>query len=446
VRNLYDGGARPGPALPIESTGSGTTMTDPMIFTKHREPEEVFTPKTIVSREMFARRNEPDLDGNPGLQDSLRDALREQGGQVLIYGDTGVGKSSLLRYAAEDEGMDLVSVDSLSSKQYEDLLEDAVRKLIDVKEIKRQRTTGGSAEVEGEAGISKIVSLKGRLRGEHRRQREFEVVEKPLVDVVIEAMRASGARLLAFDNFQNITEERDRSLVAQTMEFLSDRSDETDDIKIVVIGIADDAPDLLGGSGSFRRRTSEVGVPRMPDDEIEEILRNGFRFLELEVEPTALQQLVFYADGFPFFAHLLGLHVARAARRDKSKTVTAELIEPALARAASSVERSFEERTKRAFEAGGDVQPRRRILQILTDSPQREWRSADVIAEFERLFEARTDYAFLHVALAQLMSQNFGAMLKRTGPRNRYIYKFADPHMRPYLRITAFRDAAGTES
>jgi Cdc6-like AAA superfamily ATPase len=395
---------------------------------------------------MFARRNEPDLNGNPGLQDNLRDALREQGGQILVYGDTGVGKSSLLRYAAEDEGMDLVSVDCLSSKSYEDLLEDAVRKLIDVREIKRQRTTRGSAEIEGEAGVSKIVSLKGRLRGEHARQREFEIVEKPLMDVVIEAMQAARSRLLVLDNFQNITDDRDRGLVAQTMEFLSDRADETGDIKVVVIGIADDAPDLLGGSGSFRRRTSEIGVPRMPDYEIEEILRNGFRFLELDVEHEAVRQLVFYADGFPFFAHLLGLHVARAARRDGAKTIAAALIEPALARAASSVEQSFEERTRRAFEAGGDVQPRRRILQILTDSPQREWRSADVIGEFERLFEARTDYAFLHVALAQLMSDKFGAMLKRTGPRNRYVYKFADPHMRPYLRITAFRERGTSDA
>src|SRR5437016_834388 len=94
-------------------------MNQPPLY---REPESVFTPKTIVSREMFARRNEPDLNGNPGLQDNLRDALREEGGQVLIYGDTGVGKSSLLRYAADDEGMDHVSVDCLSSKTYEDLL------------------------------------------------------------------------------------------------------------------------------------------------------------------------------------------------------------------------------------------------------------------------------------------------------------------------------------
>lgn len=389
---------------------------------------------------MFARRNEPDLKGNPGLQDSLRDALREEGGQVLLYGDTGVGKSSLLRYAGEDEGMDFVSVDCLSSKTYEELLEDAVRKLIDVKEIKRTKSAKGSAEIEAEAGVSKIVSLKGKLKGERGKDREFEVVEEPLVDVVIGAMEASVVRLLVLDNFQNIFDSESRKLVAQTMEFLSDRAGETGDIKVAVIGIADDATDLLGGSGSFRRRTSEIGVPRMPDDEIGEILRNGFRLLELTPDEETLRQLVFYADGFPFFAHLLGLHVARAARRTGNQMVTADLVEPALSRAAAAVQQSFEDRIRRAFEAGGDVQPRRRILKILADSPLREWKSADVISEYERIFETRSDYAFLHVALAQLMGENFGAVLKRTGPRNRYIYKFVDPHMRPFLRITAFRE------
>jgi hypothetical protein len=155
-----------------------------------------------------------------------------------------------------------------------------------------------------------------------------------------------------------------------------------------------------------------------------------------------MKQIVFYADGFPFFAHLLGLHIARAARRAQTQEVTVQLVEPALGRAAAAVQQSYEERLHRAFEAGGDVQPRRRILKILANSPLREWKSADVIAEYERLFEKRTDYAFLHVALAQLMSENFGAVLKRTGPRNRYVYKFVDPHMRPFLRITAFREPA----
>jgi hypothetical protein len=41
-------------------------------------PEDVFTPRQPPSREMFTRRNESDLYGNPGLQDRVRDALRER--------------------------------------------------------------------------------------------------------------------------------------------------------------------------------------------------------------------------------------------------------------------------------------------------------------------------------------------------------------------------------
>ena len=115
-------------------------------------PEDVFTPRAVVSPEMFARRNEPDLKGNPGLQDSLREALRERGGQVLMYGDTGVGKSSLLKYAAEDEAMGLVSVECFSNRSFEDLMEEALRKLVDVREIKRTTSKSASAEVEASGG------------------------------------------------------------------------------------------------------------------------------------------------------------------------------------------------------------------------------------------------------------------------------------------------------
>src|SRR6266542_1685858 len=98
---------------------------------------------------------------------------------------------------------------------------------------------------------------------------------------------------------------------------------------MVVIGIADDADTLVGGSGSVRRRTTEIGVPRMPDDEISTIFHSGFRLLGLEVEENALRDLVFYCDGFPYFAHLLGLAVARDAGRSGERYVTRHMLDAA---------------------------------------------------------------------------------------------------------------------
>jgi hypothetical protein len=377
-----------------------------------RDPESVFTPKTIVSREMFTKRNESDLNGNPGLQDNLRDAIRDVGGQVVLFGDTGVGKSSLIRYAAEDESRKSLTVECLSSHTYEDLVEAAVRKVVDVREVTRAQRGSVESEVSAQGGFQFLMTLKGRIRAGTERESAFEVVSQSPLDVLLGAMQAAGLSLWVLDNFQNVIDGRTRELVAQTMELMADRASETGDVKTVVIGIADDAVSLVGGSGSYRRRTTEIGVPRMPDDEVLAIISNGFDLLGIALPEEVASKLVAYSDGFPYFAHLLGT------------------------RAVQAVSAVFASKLTKALEAGGEVRPRKRILHILATSEQREWRASDVIAEWELQFnDPRQKYEFLHVALAQLVSEKHGAVLRRSGTRNKYVYQFADPQMRPYLRL-----------
>lgn len=402
-----------------------------------RKPEEVFTPKTIVSREMFENRNESDIDGNPGLQDSLMDALREPGGQIVVYGDTGVGKSSLLRYAAEDEKLEAITVECISSKSYSDLLEDALRQVVTVKEISRTRTTSGEAELGGSAAMKLFVSVKGTLKGSHERSRTFAVLDQPILDALTQAMEKTRKTLLILENFQNIKSPETRHLVAQTMEALSDRAANDNGIAIVVVGIAEDVPSLVSNSGSFRRRITEIGVPRMPNEEIQAIFEKGFRLLGLNANEQALRDLVFFSDGFPFFAHLLGLHTSRWALREAKHDIDDSDLPRALSRAVASVDKSYSERLELAFELGGDIQPRKSILNLLARSDRRDWRSAEVIEAWEKEYGKREAYQFLHVALAALLDDKHGKMLTRKGSRNRYTYQFSDPYLRPYLRLKA---------
>jgi hypothetical protein len=400
-----------------------------------RRPEDVFTPKTIASREMFARRNEPDLLGIPGLQDRLTEALSEQGGQVLVYGDTGVGKSSLVRYAAEDAGLQQVNIECFSNKSYEDLIEDGIRKLVETREVRRTSTTSVGAEAEGGVKVKFLLSFKAKVKGEHATGREIEVVEKPPLDALLDAMQASGTRLFVLDNFQNITDDRTRLLVAQTMEALSDRSAETGDIKAVVIGIADDAAGLLGGSVSFLRRTTEVGVPRMPDDEVEEVFRTGFGLLDLSTHDELLLRLVFFADGFPYFAHLLGLYASRMARREQHSVISEADVDRGIAQAVQQVNQTLSARLEKALEKAGDTQPRRRIVQLMANSNRREWQITDVVEAYRAKYGERDDYTFLHVAFGLLVKPEYGNILKRNEARKPYVSRFTDPQMRPYLRL-----------
>lgn len=402
-----------------------------------RRPEDVFTPRTIVSREMFARRNEPDIDGMPGLQDRLQDALMDVGGQVLLFGDTGVGKSSLLRYAAEDAGLMPIVIGCTSVQSFDDLMHAALSQMVDVEEIKRTETSTVGGEASGEGKVEFLITVKGMIKGERTKGSEFRVIQKSPIDATFAAMLEGHYDLLVLDNFQNVKSIDTRRAISQLLELASDRADNQRNIKVVIIGIADDAPSLLGGSGSFRRRTTEIGVPRMPDDEIWEILTRGFRLLDLEVPEPRIQELVYSSDGFPYFAHILGLHVARTARRAGERMVDSSMVELALRRSVNEVDKSYATRVRRAYEAGGEVQPRRRILQLLSRSDQREWRSGEVVTAWAATYGARTDYAFLHVALAQLTGTEFGSILRRSGTPRKYVYQFSDPLLRPYLRLTS---------
>lgn len=401
-------------------------------------PEDIFTPKTIVTREMFERRNEPDADGNPGVQDRLQDALRERGAQVLIFGDTGVGKSSLVKYAAEDEYLEAVTVECGSDMSYPDILDTVIRKLVDVKPTTQKRAITGEVSVSGEASVPWFTRFSGTIKGTKGSEEAYEVVEKPVLDVITEVMAKASKSLIVLDNFQNIKSQETRNLVAQLMEKLSDRAGDWSmpDLKCVVIGIAEDAGSLLGTSLSFQRRTVQIGVPRMPDDEIRALLTRGFDLLELEVPNQLMTKFVFYSDGFPFFAHLIGLYVSRKTLRSGTRNVATEGLNAALTEAAKSVAASYDQRVRGAREVGGDVQPRKQIMRILADSTDRTWSSTDVQTLWATALGARYDYAFMHVALSQLSSSEYGGILRRTGKPKRYRYEFADPHIRPFLRIT----------
>jgi hypothetical protein len=426
----------PGPLF-WRSVGVGPCFTPRTMSEPPPEPEQVFTPRNPPQREMFTRRNEPDMHGNPGLQDSLRDALREPGGQVILYGDTGVGKSTLLKYAAEDEGMQLLSVECVSRRSFDAHIDMAIREITSEREV--EIVEAGSREMGAEAGISKVITIRGHVRNQRGQDVRVEILARAPLLALAETLQSADLRLLAFDNFQNV-DARERDAFAQAFEVLSDRSSETGDVKMVVLGVADDAASLVGESGSVRRRTTEIGVPRMPDPEILEIFENGFRLLRLRPVGDAHDRLVFYCDGFPYFAHLLGLGVSRLARRRNDDVVDTDAVTAALAQSARDVSASFPGRVNRAFEAGGNVQPRRRILHTLSLSHRREWRSADVLEEYALLYDRPPNPNFLHVALGQLIQSSYGGVLARSGTPMRYVYRFSDPYLRPFLRMTHFTE------
>src|SRR5690242_13096169 len=175
---------------------------------------------------MFTKRNEEDLYGNPGLQDRTREALRERGGQLIMFGDAGVGKSTLLKYAAEDEGMRMLSIKA-RSKSFDQLIDTALREVTSEREVEVVRTSGSGAG--GEVGVTSHVTIKGHLKNEKGQQVRVDLIEQEPLLALIDTLATEGYRILAFDNFHNV-EAGDRAMFAQALEVFSDSASDTGDL------------------------------------------------------------------------------------------------------------------------------------------------------------------------------------------------------------------------
>jgi hypothetical protein len=397
------------------------------------EPESVFTPRAPVSREMFARRDEG------RLQQRFGDALREPGSQIMLYGDTGVGKTSLVLHVASEMNLSVARIECFSGKSFHDLLSDTFAAMAEIQELRIEVSTtqSGGAEVSGGAGLGMLAFLKGRLRSEAgaAETREFQVVQKPLIDALFEQMIEAGRNIIFLDNFENVAEPDVKDKVAQFIGFASDRAEQTGNVKVIIAGIADTAADLLSMSAAASRRTVDFEVPRMPPQELGLILDTGMSILGLTIGSRETDRIVELSDGFPYVVHLSALHAARSAIRAMRAEVTDGDVSSAVGSAVSEFREEFRRSLELAEERSGKEQPRRHIIRALAHAKGRDFSTAEVrqLYQHRRQIDPSKDLAFLNVALGALLSPERGAVLRRRGSRRRYRWGFRNPLMRPYI-------------
>jgi len=214
-------------------------------------------------------------------------------------------------------------------------------------------------------------------------------------------------------------------------------------VKIVVAGIPEASEDLIALDSATARRTSQIEVDRMPDDELDQILLQGGEKLGIEIEGFGRSQIVQASDGFPYYAHLFGLHCTRRARKLDSDEVTLEDFETALDEILAGCHLNLARAYEKAAETTGTVKVRKSIMESMANSNEVEMPSRKIREEFLKIHPDRYKQSrlnFLAPAMAQLQEMEIitDRGLKRS-PNN--LHRFNDPLMRAYVRLRQRRES-----
>lgn len=396
-----------------------------------RSAGEVFTPSSPVSKAMFATRR------HERLQERVSEVLTERGRQLVVFGDTGVGKTSLVRYVAAENRLRLVRVEC--GPTFDELIQDALGKMLGVEEMEQVRKN--STATDFSAGLYSFFSAKAsRSKGTETKTRP---IPRSIGGLLAEAMDETSTDVLFLDNFENTVgrphaEDTMRSITA-LIKLLSDRSAESDtDPKLVVAGIPTASEALVRLDEAAARRTAQIPVGRMPDDELREIVQLGADRLNLAFDGLCIERIISLSDGFPYYTHLFCLHLARRAITEKRHEVRFEDFDGALDDILNDCDLTLRGTYRQAVETSGQVRVRKSILESVASIERREVSFRQIREAFLGIhpqYATRQQLNFLSTAIRPLKEQ-YGILSVSGIPKSkRNLYRFSNPLMRAYVRL-----------
>ena len=411
------------PSLPVSDAAPEDDRTGRML-----RAAVVFTPRVPISRVK-------NLAGRPDQISRVLDAVRQQGAHAIVYGERGVGKTSLAECLPEileaTNGSGRPSFAPRVNCNTHDSFDTVWRKVFGKLEVVRREAKIGFAGREDAVAESILAAFEGReVVPEDVRRELFEYGSQSLLAIIL-------------DEFDSLRDDAVIRLVADTIKTLSDGNVP---VTLVIVGVGDSVTDLIRGHESVGRHLVEVPVPRMPPREQREIVTSRLPALGLGITSEALDLIPAICRGLPFYVHLLGQKAAQAAIRDDESVVDRASLAAAVTAAVADSERAL----RQAYLMATASAQRNTFPQTLSAcalAPTDEFgyfTPKSVCEPLAAIQGAAAGVDKVNPHLVKFTSEDRGAVLQQTGQRRNFRYRFRDPLMEPFVLMKSLGDGLVT--
>jgi len=377
-----------------------------------------FSPHAPINRKEFFR----------GRFEQIRaatDTIMSPGLHAVIYGNRGVGKTSLANILGDFLEKSVVATSRVICG-HSDTFEDVIRRALEGLGFQTTRyPTGFVGERQSESfSVADQLPADGRLAPDSV-ARVLSVLP-PYVVLVI-------------DEFDRLRPHVTASF-ADLLKAMSDRGAET---TLVLVGVASSVDGLIANHASVERCIRQIQLQRMSDGEIEDIIKDGYTKAGFVVKNgRPILRIIRTAQGFPHYGHLLAQNAARAALDNARNTVTEEDAVAGMDTAVQNADQSHRDLYHKAVTATRkSLWPQVVTACALARSDERGFFSGRAVQDaLGKILDREVQQQQFAFHLGKLIEEDRGPLLHRTGPERRYRYQFANPLMRPFIIMKAVAD------
>lgn len=259
--------------------------------------EEVFTPSQPANYTFIER---------VSVNKRLERALKTPGKQIVIYGYSGAGKTTLITNKFKAKKIKSIITRCVLGMTLAEIVRDGFNQL-EVFYIS-ERTDTESNKILGALSAA-YFGLKASLSAETKKDNKItakRAVELPITPQTLAKFIGESGNCWVIEDFHKINSQ-DKILLAQIMKVFMDSSIEYPNLKIIAIGAVNTAREVVQFDPEMKNRISEIEVPLMDGEDLEDILITGQELLNIHFPEPIIDKIVAYSSGLPAVTHQLAL-------------------------------------------------------------------------------------------------------------------------------------------
>lgn len=403
-----------------------TEATDPRALDEHAfgaRIHEVLFPATPIQSEEF-------LFGRQKEIDRIRRALMAPGRQIFIYGERGVGKSSLANAAAiQWQSSDRNPLNTSCSS-------DATFSSVVWSLIRMSGTEAMTARVDRTGGTMKAGPVLLTSNTD-----VTTPAAAPPLDVEEAAERLDRAfssysdrTIAVIDEFDLLIDRADRQRFAELLKALGDRNSSA---KLIFTGVAATLDELLESHASAHRQLDTVELHRLDFQPRVDIVQRALRAFDVVADDSVVYRIANVSNGFPYYVHLMAEHLLWAWYADgERESIEMHHLHEAFKNAADAVHADLRRPYDRATRGRENAV---HVLWAVADAFDLE-RSTDAIWRSYTQISATLAIEPLSRSkfteqLRKLRSESSSGVLDDVVPKG--LHRFREAMVRGYVRMAA---------
>lgn len=368
------------------------------------------------------------------MSDRIVSALTNRGAQLVVFGESGAGKSTVIINELARRKMKSIRTICTTSSTYESIILDAFDQLDQWVVSERRRTR------EIKATASALASMESAgIRASLGSSRESGETSVRLVDPQVTAQRlgtvlGKAGVTWVIDDFHKVPNV-EKVALAQAMKVFSDLSVSEPRFRAIVLGATETAQEVVELDNELANRVAEIPVSTFSDEELGAILEQGGKLLRIDFSEVA-DEIVRMSVGTASVAHGIARQCALVLGVERTSKRSQRVGRADLTAAVERYVLESEATLRTAFDRGLRRDRIRRydncrlILEALARLPESGAHHAEILAEIRRQ-ESSYGPGNLTNYSRQLLTEERGELLKQ-GMDGRF--KFQSPLVHAYAR------------